>query len=318
MGTLSTNACLITGVPVTQNFATAQEGFDYKVVINNKAFIISLPSNFQSQFASLMYEDGYKLKGLLFNGVWIDQGIQLTLESARRLLAENYFPISPEEKLEALLEYFYKAQPYDGGKIMFQSIGLLKDFGSWIKFYFKNKSECIFYIKQLHESGFANVIMSTGAQPISISLSLEGLSQMSKIIEGKSSDICFVAMAFDKDLEYIYTDAIKIAIEETGFKPLIIKDEHLPSDVTINDGILSGIKKAKFMIADFTRNKRGVYFEAGFALGRGQKVIYTCKDDSEELKELHFDTNHYQHILWKNKDDLKQKLIDKIEVFIKP
>ena len=42
MGTLSTNACLITGVPVNQNFATAQEGFDYKVVINNKAFILAV------------------------------------------------------------------------------------------------------------------------------------------------------------------------------------------------------------------------------------------------------------------------------------
>ena len=116
----------------------------------------------------------------------------------------------------------------------------------------------------------------------------------------------------------IYYDGIKFAIESTGFVPLIIRDENLPSDVTINDGIIAGIKKSSFIIADFTQNKSGVYFEAGYALGRGLKVIYTCKNEHEETSKLHFDTNHYQHILWDDIEDLKNKLINKIEAFIKP
>jgi hypothetical protein len=58
-----------------------------------------------------------------------------------------------------------------------------------------------------------------------------------------------------------------------------------------------------------------VYFEAGYALGRGLKVIYTCRED--QIDEAHFDTRNYPHILWKDADELKKKLIDKIEVFIK-
>ena len=60
--------------------------------------------------------------------------------------------------------------------------------------------------------------------------------------------------------------------------------------------------------------KAGVYFEAGYALGRGQKVIYTCKKD--DISNAHFDTRNYQHIVWETADDLKQKLIDKINAFV--
>ena len=66
---------------------------------------------------------------------------------------------------------------------------------------------------------------------------------------------------------------------------------------------------------DFTKNKHGVYFEAGYALGRGQKVIYTCREDS--IEDAHFDIRNYQHLVWKDGEDLKMKLMDKIEVFIK-
>jgi nucleoside 2-deoxyribosyltransferase len=83
---------------------------------------------------------------------------------------------------------------------------------------------------------------------------------------------------------------------------------------TINDAIIAGIKKSRFTIADFTQHKAGVYFEAGYALGRGQKVIYTCRAD--EIANAHFDTRNYQHIVWENSEDLKQKLIDKITAFV--
>lgn len=58
-----------------------------------------------------------------------------------------------------------------------------------------------------------------------------------------------------------------------------------------------------------------MYFEAGYALGRGQKVIYICKED--DIINAHFDTRNYQHILWTDKVDLRQKLIDRIDAFVK-
>jgi len=122
-------------------------------------------------------------------------------------------------------------------------------------------------------------------------------------------------MAFHEGLDLAY-NAISSAISESGYVPIRIDKEHLDSDVTINDGIIASIKKSKFMIADFTYNRGGVYFEAGYGLGRGQKVIYTCKNDEIHKRELHFDINHYQHIFWDDTEDLKKKLKDKIEAFI--
>jgi len=74
------------------------------------------------------------------------------------------------------------------------------------------------------------------------------------------------------------------------------------------------IKKCKFLIADFTEQKHGVYFEAGFALGLKRPVIYTCSE--EDFKDTHFDTNHYPHIVYKNLDDLEIRLKNKIQAWI--
>lgn len=38
--------------------------------------------------------------------------------------------------------------------------------------------------------------------------------------------------------------------------------------ITINDAIVREIKKCKFLVADFTQHKHGVYFESGLGLQR--------------------------------------------------
>jgi len=37
-----------------------------------------------------------------------------------------------------------------------------------------------------------------------------------------------------------------------------------------------------------------------------KEVIFTCKDT--EIKEVHFDTNHFNYIFWKDEEDLKERL----------
>jgi hypothetical protein len=49
-------------------------------------------------------------------------------------------------------------------------------------------------------------------------------------------------------------------------------------------------------VADFTGQRGGVYFEAGFALGLGQQVIWLCRKDV--LNDVHFDTRQYNYITW--------------------
>jgi nucleoside 2-deoxyribosyltransferase len=72
------------------------------------------------------------------------------------------------------------------------------------------------------------------------------------------------------------------------------------------------IRKAQFLVADFTGQKGGVYFEAGFALGLGRPVFWTTHEDEMKNNRIHFDTNHYQHIVWKEPSDLQGQLSEKI------
>ena len=79
----------------------------------------------------------------------------------------------------------------------------------------------------------------------------------------------------------------------------------------IDDEIIARIRASAFVIADFTEHSPGVYFEAGFALGFGLPVIWTCRKD--HMKKLHFDTRQYNCIDWEAPEELAARLQPRIE-----
>jgi nucleoside 2-deoxyribosyltransferase len=85
-------------------------------------------------------------------------------------------------------------------------------------------------------------------------------------------------------------------------------------NVSTNDGItdriLAEIRRAEFVVADFTGQRGGVYFEAGFARGLGRPVIWCVQKD--ELNMVHFDIKHFGHVVWESPADFRQKLTDSI------
>ena len=99
-----------------------------------------------------------------------------------------------------------------------------------------------------------------------------------------------------------------------NLKYIIIDEVHQDSDQTINDAIIAEIKRSKFIVADFTNQNRGVYFEAGYAIGRGLRVIYCCNED--DFENSHFDTKAFAHLLYNSTDDLQLKLKNKIDAWI--
>lgn len=121
-------------------------------------------------------------------------------------------------------------------------------------------------------------------------------------------DQCFVAMSFDPDLKETYESGIRRAIIDAGYKPLRVDEEEYVDK--IDDKIISEIRKSGLAVADFTQHKLGVYFEAGFAFGLGIPVIWVCKED--DIKNAHFDTNHYNHIVWNTAEELYEKLLNRI------
>jgi nucleoside 2-deoxyribosyltransferase len=80
--------------------------------------------------------------------------------------------------------------------------------------------------------------------------------------------------------------------------------------IELDDEIIASIRGAKFLVADFTGQRNGVYFEAGFMLGLGRPVIWICK--KEDLKNVHFDTRQYNTIDCVDETDLKKRLVNRI------
>jgi len=121
----------------------------------------------------------------------------------------------------------------------------------------------------------------------------------------------FVAMWFDDKMISLYSDAIAPAIADAGYNPHRVDlREH---NDKIDDEIISQIRRSRFVVADFTGHRGGVYFEAGFAKGLGLEVFWLCNE--KDLKDLHFDIRQYNCITWTddNKKDLRQRLTLRIE-----
>jgi hypothetical protein len=148
-----------------------------------------------------------------------------------------------------------------------------------------------------------------------LGLTVDGFREVEpKLKPGGEPGRCFVAMSFDDDLDTSYFEGIKAAIEACGCTPVRMKELQHNSDIT--DRLLAEIRRAQFVVADFTGHKKGVYYEAGFARALGREVIMMCRES--DFGELHFDTNHMNHIKWTEPSDLKEKLVDRIRATILP
>jgi nucleoside 2-deoxyribosyltransferase len=136
-----------------------------------------------------------------------------------------------------------------------------------------------------------------------------------EISEKKTSSQVFVAMSFSPEHAYIYDDAIKVAIGDCQYKPMIIREKEYNDGIM--DNIIAEIRQSRFLIADYTGNKNGVYYEAGFATGLGLNVIKCVHEDqvkadiTPDLK-IHFDVQHLNFIVWKNAGELRRKIVNRI------
>lgn len=138
------------------------------------------------------------------------------------------------------------------------------------------------------------------------------ISEISKSTTTNSE--AFVAMWFDVSLNPIWAHGISVGITNSGYTPVRIdKHEH---NNKIDDEIIAAIRRARFLVADFTGQRGGVYFEAGLATGYEKPVVWLCK--RSELKDVHFDTRQYNFILWdpESPEQLAQDIQNRIEATI--
>ena len=147
-------------------------------------------------------------------------------------------------------------------------------------------------------------------------VTVDGYARVEEIYDSVASRQAFVAVWFDSSMHAVYEQGIAPAIAGSGYEPKIINRD--PTVDKIDDAIVAEIRRSKFIVADFTHGndgpRGGVYYEAGFADGLGIPVIFTCRSDM--IEKVHFDTRQRNHIVWNNPDELRQRLIERINALI--
>lgn len=119
----------------------------------------------------------------------------------------------------------------------------------------------------------------------------------------------FIAMSFDESMNKA-RGQIRAAIKECGYEPMIINMKEHNNQIVPE--IFKEIEDSKFVVADLTGNKGGVYYEAGYAVAKNKELILCCKAG----KKPHFDVAQINTIFWKNEQELKEKLVKRIKATI--
>lgn len=197
-----------------------------------------------------------------------------------------------------------------------------------------------------------NLLLSKAVELNHLKLKFDGMSVKEYIItyDGKefienlgldnNSNKIFMAFHFTEEMKKEFESTIKRAVidsSEGKLEAVRVSSSATDHDAKIDDELIGMIKSSKAVIADFTGNRTAVYYEAGFAMGLGIPVIWTCKDENiiegeegygkfidKEGKErfkkhidlLSFDTRQYPHILWKNEEDLYKQVVNRLKAKI--
>jgi len=211
---------------------------------------------------------------------------------------------SPREKQIILFQNIERKTKYPGTEVQLSPIYDIPLCWASVK------QEFIYYIHSLIDRGFlqkTDIEPYIGDKLFSVTITADGwdyLEQLDRHIEERTQ--AFVAMSFSEDLKPIWVGPIFQAIKKAGYKPYRVDSE--PHSERIDAKIISEIKNSRFVVADVTEQKRGVYFEAGYAQGLGLPVIWCVRKD--DLENVHFDTRQYNHIVWEDPDDLENQLFD--------
>jgi nucleoside 2-deoxyribosyltransferase len=116
---------------------------------------------------------------------------------------------------------------------------------------------------------------------------------------------CFVASAFDhEDVDAIYDLAIRPVLAEFKLRPSRV--DRVEHNDDIDDEIFRLIDESSLCIADLTYARPSVYYEAGYAFGKGMPVIYLARSDHFRAQQndpagnlrVHFDLQMKNIIPW--------------------
>ncbi len=121
---------------------------------------------------------------------------------------------------------------------------------------------------------------------------------------------CFVASAFgETDVDEVFNRSIRPVLKRLSVQALRV--DRLEHNEDIDDKIFELLEQADLAVADLTYARPSVYYEAGYAAGRGKPVIYVARKDHFKARDsdpkgnyrIHFDLQMKNIIPWSRATD---------------
>lgn len=187
-----------------------------------------------------------------------------------------------------LYEVFDKIQSINDNVVFFYAVCLFSD--------------CISESSKIYEHFIKDIHM--GIQQYN-------LQEYKELLESNEvQESVFIAMQFSKEMTKARRE-IESAIKQCGYKPVLMDEKQHNNQIVPE--MFFEIKKSKFVVADLTGNRGGVYYEAGYATALNKEVILTCKKNKQKP---HFDVAQINIIFWSSEDEIKEMLVKRIEATI--
>jgi hypothetical protein len=178
-----------------------------------------------------------------------------------------------------------------------------------------DSQEMLFYVRFLIERGFLVRLDDKihGNEASAVSITPSGWNYLDQYRErAVELSQAYVMMPISKEMDFIWEREIKPAINDAGYKAIRIESK--THDDKINAKILSDIKDSLFLVAEVSTQNPTFYFGAGFAAGKNIPVIWVVEKNA--VCRLHIDAHQYNFLLWKNPDELREKLYNHICVVV--
>ena len=227
-------------------------------------------------------------------------------------MIEQWYPRKIYDRFKIIIQYILKEQEYLGQHIFFNSLNedmlfvdpSLTDAG---------KREYKMYLQRcMAEEGLLSII-NNGVYIDCVILTAKAISLV-ETVDNEQNKIAFIAIKFNENEERINT--IQNAIAEAGFEPRIMNQ--VETNNWIMPEIFFQIKNSRFVVADFSLPCDGAYYEAGYAAALDKPVIHLFdRREESDTNKLHFDIAQKSTIFYKDYDDLKERLINRIRATIK-
>lgn len=228
-------------------------------------------------------------------------------------MLEEWYPKNLEEINDKFVNYFLAQQKYYGQTFRLGDYDM-----RYLLFLLPTldiegiRSSKSFILKQLSNNGYISALKTPGGDYISFTLTATAINQFQKT-KTKEDNTAFIAIKFKDNEERI--KVIQNTIADSGYEPRIM-NEYQTNDWIMPE-IFHQIQLCKFVVVDFSLPCDGAYYEAGYAQALGKQVIHIYDKREEVNNQLHFDVAQKSTVIYKDYDDLREKLTKRINATVK-